>query len=59
MAIYNTIPAPTNEENALLETTSSKPKSLKRIVTGGVGPERGRKQSLRAVRQRVHDVPGE
>ena len=34
MAIYNTIPAPINEEDALLETTSSKPKSLKRIVAG-------------------------
>ena len=40
MAIYNTIPAPTNEENALLETTSSKPKSLKRIVAGAAARRR-------------------
>ena len=33
MALYNTIPAPTNEEDSLLETTS-KPKSLKRLVAG-------------------------
>ena len=32
MAIYNTVPTPA-EENALLETTS-KPKSLKRLVAG-------------------------
>jgi len=36
MALYNTIPAPTKEEDTLLETTSSKPKSIKRLVAGAV-----------------------